>query len=125
LINESHFEEKRGGIMIRYVKVAEIAEFSEGRAKRVVIEDTEIVLFFIEGRYFAVQNVCPHQHFSALHEGILNGLELTCPMHGWTFDLSTGQATIGGGRLKCYSVQVDGDDVLVEAPDSDPDWAVR
>ena len=111
--------------MILYAKVAELAEFSSGHPKRVVIEGTEVAVFFIEGKFFAVQNECPHQHFSALHEGILNGLELTCPMHGWTFDVSTGKATVGGGRLKHYAVKVVGDDVPVEAPNPDPDWALK
>lgn len=111
--------------MTRYVKAAELADFSGGRPKRVVIEETELAVFFIKGQFYAVQNECPHQHYSALHEGILNGLELTCPMHGWTFDVSTGQATVGGGRLKRYAVKVVGNDVLVEAPKRDPDWALR
>ena len=111
--------------MIRYVKVAELTDFSGGRPKRVVIEETDVALFFIQGKFYAVQNECPHQHYSALHEGILNGLELTCPMHGWAFDVSTGQATVGGGRLKRYAVKVDGNDVLIEAPNPDPDWAQK
>ena len=111
--------------MIRYVKAAELVEFSSGRPKRVVIEETEMAVFFIKGQFHAVQNECPHQHYSSLHEGILNGLELTCPMHGWTFDLWTGQATIGGGRLKRYAVKVVGNDVLVEDPSPDPEWASK
>jgi nitrite reductase (NADH) small subunit len=113
------------GDMTRYVKAAELADFSGGRSKRVVIEETELALFLIDGQFYAVQNECPHQHYSALHEGILNGLELTCPMHGWTFNVSTGKAIVGGGRLKRYAVKVVGNDVLVEAPDSDPEWALR
>mgnify|MGYP001363653538 CR=1 FL=1 len=106
--------------MIRYVKAAEMADFSSGRPKRVVIENTEVALFFIKGQFYAVQNQCPPQHYSAMHEGILNGLALTCPMHGWTFDVSTGHATVGGGRLKRYAVKVVGNDVLVEGPNPDP-----
>jgi nitrite reductase/ring-hydroxylating ferredoxin subunit len=108
--------------MIRYVKAAELTEISDGRPKRVVIEEMEVALFFIKGQFYAVQNECPHQRYSALHEGILNGLELTCPMHGWTFDVSTGQATVGGGHLKRYAVKVVGNDVLVEAPNAGPGW---
>lgn len=108
--------------MIRFVKVAVIGEFSARKSKRVTVEEVDIALFFVDGQCYAVQNDCPHQHFSALHEGILNGRELTCPMHGWTFDLSTGQPTVGSGRLKRYTVKVIGNDVLVEAPKTDPGW---
>jgi nitrite reductase/ring-hydroxylating ferredoxin subunit len=109
--------------MIRYVKVGEVSDFAGGRPKRVVVENTELALFFVKGQFYAVQNECPHQHYSALHEGILNGLEVTCPMHGWTFDLATGRAIVGGGRLKSFAVKTSGNDILVEAPNPEPDWA--
>jgi nitrite reductase/ring-hydroxylating ferredoxin subunit len=111
--------------MIRYVKVAELHEFAGGRSKRVVVENVEMALFFIQGQFYAVQNECPHQHYSALHQGILNGLEITCPMHGWVFDIPTGQAIVGGGRLKSYAVKTEGNDILVEVPDPEPDWAKK
>jgi 3-phenylpropionate/trans-cinnamate dioxygenase ferredoxin subunit len=111
--------------MLRYVKAAELNELSEGRGKRVVIEGTELALFRIQNQIYAVQNLCPHQQYSALHQGVVNGVELTCPMHGWVFDISTGQAKVGGGRLKRYSVKVNGNDVLLEVPDSEPDWAKK
>jgi nitrite reductase (NADH) small subunit len=48
-----------------------------------------------------------------LHKGELNGLEITCPMHGWTYSLETGKATSGSGSVKTYQVKVLGDTVLV------------
>jgi nitrite reductase/ring-hydroxylating ferredoxin subunit len=56
---------------------------------------------------------------------MLNGGEITCPMHGWTFDLASGKATIGGGRLKRYAVKVVGNDILIEVPNDEPDWAKK
>ena len=111
--------------MVRYVKVAELSEFSGDRPKRIVVEEVEMAMFFVKGQFHAVQNECPHQHYSALHEGILNGVELTCPMHGWTFDITTGVSIVGGGRLKRYAVKVVGNDVLVETPNPEPDWAKK
>jgi nitrite reductase (NADH) small subunit len=105
-----------------FVKVAEVKDFAVRRSKRVVVDDVNVAIFAVDGTYHAVRNECPHQHFSALHDGILNGTQLTCPMHGWTFDLQSGQATIGGGRLKRYAVKVVGNDILIEAPDTEPDW---
>lgn len=91
----------------------------------VTVGTVDIALFSVDGVYHAVQNDCPHQHFSALHDGILNGTEITCPMHGWTFDLASGNATIGGGKLRRYAVKVVGNDILIEAPDGEPDWAKK
>ncbi|MCX6133732.1 MAG: Rieske 2Fe-2S domain-containing protein [Ignavibacteriales bacterium] len=111
--------------MNRFVKVARTTDFGTRKSMRVTIENVDIALFSVDGAYHAVQNDCPHQHFSALHDGILNGAEITCPMHGWTFDLASGKATIGGGRLKRYSLKVVGEDILVEVPNDEPDWAKK
>lgn len=89
-----------------FTDVADAEELSLRRMKRVVVDDGDIALFSDGGRIFAVQNDCPHQHFSMLHEGELTDCRITCPMHGWTFDLQTGRATNGSGRLKCYAVKV-------------------
>ena len=109
--------------MDKFVKAADVSEFSSRRVKRMTINDVDIVIFAVEGQYYAIRNLCPHQHFSNLHEGMLNGRELTCPMHGWTFDLATGIATIGGGRLKRFAVKVVGNEIHIEYPTDEPDWA--
>ncbi len=67
-----------------------------------------------KGKFYAIDNVCAHQHFAMLHQGILEDLTVTCPMHGWTFSLETGRATVGSGRVKTYAVKVVGDEVWVE-----------
>ena len=89
-----------------FTNVADAEELTLRRMKRVVADGRDIALFSDGGRIFAVQNDCPHQHFSMLHEGELNECRITCPMHGWTFDLESGRATNGSGRLKRYAVKV-------------------
>jgi NAD(P)H-dependent nitrite reductase small subunit len=99
--------------MSTFVNVARLSELHERRAKFIRIADEEIALFKVEGKLYAINNVCAHQHFSMLHKGELNGLEITCPMHGWTYSLETGKATSGSGSVKTYQVKVLGDTVLV------------
>ena len=108
-----------------FIKVARTSDFTIRKSMRVTIGSVDVALFLAEGMYYAVENSCPHQHFSRLHEGILNAGELTCPMHGWTFDLASGKATIGGGRLRRYAVKVVDGDVLVEVPSDEPEWAKK
>jgi len=64
----------------------------------------EIALFNVGGTFHAIGNVCPHQHFSLLHTGELNGFVVTCPMHGWSYDVRTGVSTNASGRVKSYEV---------------------
>ncbi len=100
-----------------FVKAATISQLHEKRGKLVTINEVDIALFLRDGKIFALNNVCAHQHFSLLHQGAIEGLTVTCPMHGWTYDLTTGKSTTGQGRVPCYNVKVVGDDVLVEITD--------
>lgn len=71
------------------------------------------VLFRVGEEFFAVRNRCPHQQFEKLHEGEVEGTTVTCPMHGWKFDLRTGDSGNAGGRLKVWQTEVYGNEVLV------------
>ena len=96
--------------------MARLAELREGRGRRVRARGREIALWRVGGRVYAVGNVCAHQHVSAIHDGMLEGLAVVCPMHGWTYSLETGRATSGSGRIPVYAVKIDGEQVLVEVP---------
>ncbi len=97
-----------------YIKVARVNDLHAQRGKLVVVDGEDIALFNREGRIYAIHNVCAHQHFSKLHEGEIDRLAVTCPMHGWTYDLLTGKAINGDGRVRTYNVRVEGNDVYVE-----------
>lgn len=93
--------------------VARLSELREGHARKVEVDDLEVALWRVGGRVYAIGNVCAHQHFSLLHQGILEGLTVGCPMHGWRYSLETGLALEGSGRVPVYRVMMKGDTVLV------------
>jgi nitrite reductase (NADH) small subunit len=97
-----------------FVHVARVREIPDRRSKKIILGDREIALWHVGDKFYAIGNVCPHQHFSSLHQGILDGLFLTCPMHGWTYSLETGIASVGNGRVPTYRVEVRGEDVFLE-----------
>ncbi len=100
--------------MSELVKVAKTSEIVEKKAKLIRVNEEDIALFRVDGRFYAINNVCSHQHFSALHKGELNGLQVTCPMHGWTYSLETGEAVNGNGRVRRYDVKVLGENVFIQ-----------
>jgi nitrite reductase/ring-hydroxylating ferredoxin subunit len=99
--------------MSHFTRVAFLQEIPERRCKLVSVDGEDIVLWKVGGKIYAMNNVCPHQHFSKLHEGTLDGLFLTCPMHGWTFSLENGRAKTGNGRAKVYEVLVRNQEVYL------------
>ena len=96
-----------------FVKVATVSEIPEGAVKHVVVHDKPMALARVEGQFYAVNAICPHRG-GPLAEGTLNGCIITCPWHGWTFDVRSGLPDHPGGHsISAYEVRVEGDDVLI------------
>lgn len=100
----------------KYLRVARMSDIGERRSKMVRVDGEEIALWRVDGKIFAINNVCAHQHAQALHQGILSGLTVMCPRHGWTYSLETGIATTGDGRIRTYAVKMVGEEIYIEEP---------
>lgn len=61
-----------------------------GSARELVAGDRIVALFNVEGTFYALDGICPHQG-GPLGKGELLGCVVTCPWHGWQFDVTTGQ----------------------------------
>ena len=96
-----------------FVMVARLAELPDNGGLEVRVAGRTIGLFKSEGEVFAIDNECPHRG-GPLHEGLLEGCEVVCPWHGWTFHLKTGECTfVQGIRVAGYPVRVEDGKVLV------------
>ena len=101
--------------MPEFIKAAKTADFRPGEAKTVECAARQIALCNADGRFYAVDNTCLHRG-GPLGEGFLDGTTLTCPWHGWQYDVSTGQMTMNPAvRLTTYPTRIDGEDVSIEA----------
>ena len=76
--------------MDQWVHVANAADLPPGSCREVVVGDRLIALFNVAGAFYALDGVCPHQG-GPLGKGCLNGHVVTCPWHGWQFDVRDGQ----------------------------------
>jgi nitrite reductase/ring-hydroxylating ferredoxin subunit len=96
-----------------FVKVATVNEVPEGTVKHILVHDKPMALCRAEGGFYAINAVCPHMG-GPLASGQLAGCVLTCPWHGWTFDVRTGLPDHPGGHaVSRYEVRVAGEDILV------------
>lgn len=73
-----------------YETLGHTMEVPSGENKVFQIGNREIVVFAVNGQYFAMKNSCPH-HGVALSGGILENGTVRCPGHGFCFDVKTGQ----------------------------------
>ena len=105
------------------VKVAEFASLREGTGVSVCVRDIELALFRRTDRVYAVENLCPHQHIPVLAEGGLEGDILTCPMHGWQFDITDGKCVHASCHLRTFETIVKDGAVFIDLPEENtPSW---
>ncbi|MBI2166460.1 MAG: non-heme iron oxygenase ferredoxin subunit [Chloroflexi bacterium] len=100
--------------MARQQKVASLGDVGQGEMKLVEVGEERVLLANVEGKLYAVSDVCTHAACS-LSEGFLEGDEVECPCHGSRFKVTSGEATQGPADepLKRYPVAVQGRDVLL------------
>ena len=96
------------------VKVLEIASLPDGQVSLVIVDGEDVALFRRGAEIFALGNTCPHQGGS-LGDGFVEGDIVTCPLHGWEFDLRSGACmTVPGESVPRFEVTVDSGAVFVE-----------
>jgi nitrite reductase (NADH) small subunit len=89
-------------------------EIPVGTIREFQLSGKSIALANVEGKFFAVNNVCLHRG-GPLGEGELDRQVVTCPWHGWQFDVTNGQLLTNAAlTLACYPVEIRGDDVFVD-----------
>ena len=96
-------------------KVASKSEIAPGTGKKVEVDGKEIAVFNIDGNFFAIDEMCPHRG-GPLSEGSVEDGVVTCPWHGWEFNVKDGTTPVNpSAKLNCYQVKIEGDDILVTA----------
>ena len=99
------------------IKVANKNDLAPGKAISASVNNKEIAIFNIDGKFYAIDNECTHAG-GPLCEGELGGTTVTCPWHGATFDVASG-AALGAPAFTgvcSYKVHVEGDEIKVEMP---------
>jgi NAD(P)H-dependent nitrite reductase small subunit len=99
--------------MAEFKTVCRLNELREGEGRAFEVGDKLIAVFRDQGKYFAIDDVCPHMG-AALSCGFIADGVVTCPWHAWRFRLSDG-TWADNPRLKigCYPVRVEGDEIQV------------
>ena len=94
-------------------------QLSEGSVVEAIVDDEVLVIGLFEGKYFALDGVCAHQG-GPLGRGALEGCTLTCPWHGWQYDIRTGRQLLSEHiKQSVYATRVVGDTIQVcKTPDT-------
>ncbi len=112
--------------------VARADELPEGSVRIVDVGGRSIGVYHVEGRLYALRNVCPH-HGAPLCQGAVSGtmlpsdpheyeyseleehLIVRCPWHGFEFRLDNGRSLARGDalRVRSYTVEREGDEIVL------------
>ena len=94
--------------------IAKTADCPPGSARECIAAGRIVALFNVEGKFYALDGMCPHQG-GPLGKGRLQGCIITCPWHGFQFDVTSGQHQTSRSLVHpSFPVRVMKDEVQVE-----------
>ena len=103
--------------MGEYVTVGQTADFPAGEGRMAVVNGRHVAIFRLDDGYFAIDNLCLHQAGPLCDGAVERGI-VTCPWHGWSYDIRTGilvqDGKVGVSR---HTTRVVGDTVQVQLTD--------
>jgi nitrite reductase (NADH) small subunit len=104
-------------VLNEFVVVGTVSEFTAGQGRMVVVNGRHVALFRLGDEFFALDNMCLHRG-GPLCEGPIANNVVTCPWHGWSYEIRTGTMVqdprVGVSR---HEVRVDHERILVRLTD--------
>ena len=99
--------------------VAKAGEIPSGERKLVKANGLDVAVFHIGEHFYAINNECPHRQGPLIRGTIVRGetpdvCEVRCPMHGWKFDLATGDSHGRPSNATVYVVVQQGEELYIE-----------
>ena len=92
----------------KLITVGKVENVPPGRGATVKLKDgTEVALFKVGGTFHAIENFCPHKGYPLADSRLYGGI-VECDLHGWRFDVSSGEClTKKDCSLESYEVVIE------------------
>ncbi len=95
------------------VALIDVDSVPPGASAEVVAEGKIFAVFNVHGTFYVIDGICPHAG-GPLGKGELAGCILTCPWHGWQFDVRSGQHQLSRSVVQPrFAVRVENGEILV------------
>ena len=96
------------------VRAAAVGEIPAGTIREVTVAGKPVAVANVGGQFYAINNTCLHRG-GPLGDGVLEGKVVTCPWHGWQYDVTTGKViqnpSVG---VDSYPIEVRGGEIFVD-----------
>ncbi len=97
--------------MAEFVRVASTQDVKPGTGIVAEVAGKVLAVFNVDGTYHVTDNTCLHRG-GPLGEGELEGETVSCPWHGWQFNVKTGVCVANpSAKITVYETTVDGSDI--------------
>jgi toluene monooxygenase system ferredoxin subunit len=98
----------------QYLKIARVEDFKGIRFKRYTILARHVAIFKEpDGTFFATEISCKHQN-ADLTTGRFNGDIVTCPRHGWIYNIKTGQClNQHSAKLRKHDLRIENGEIYI------------
>lgn len=96
------------------VKAISLGEIPSGKSKNVNVNGKLVAIYHVSGKVYATSGVCLHAG-GPMGDGTLEGNIITCPWHGWQYDITTGANQVMPAiKLKTFKTEIKGNDIFVD-----------
>lgn len=100
--------------MPEFARAIAVADLPAGQGREVAVGGKPLALFNVGGVFYAISNTCLHRG-GPLGQGFLEGQNVTCPWHSWTFDVTTGENVVNSElKVACYPTRIEDGQVMVK-----------
>ena len=105
-------------------RVADTDELKDSDTKKLNLDSQQILLSKVNGKYGAVEGLCPHQGGPLIDSKIENGI-IHCPWHGHPFDPISGKSLGKDSNLETFEVDEREDGIYLKiTPSKKSGWTV-
>jgi nitrite reductase (NADH) small subunit len=101
--------------MSKWIEVVELNKIPVLGSRLIKTRDMDIAVFRAsDDSVFAIRDACPHKG-GPLSQGIMHGHSVTCPLHNWKIDLTSGNALAPDeGCSNVFPVKVENGKVFLQ-----------
>ena len=97
-------------------RLAAVDDLAPGTGRELTAGGRVVALFRVGDRFFALDGICPHAG-GPLGKGFVTGTRVTCPWHGWQFDVTTGRHCLNAAiEHETFPVVVENGAVFIDLP---------
>ena len=97
-----------------FVRAARKDEIPAGSIREFQVDGLTVAIANIGNKFYAINNTCLHRG-GPLGQGLLQGVAVTCPWHGWQYDATTGKVAANPAvGVATFPAEVRGEDIWVD-----------